>query len=87
MHSTRDGVEPQRFTLAKVDPEAPLEAACLFACGLSTGLGAAMNTEDAAEMVSALKEDRQVLPGRGLSLYGPCPACRTRSRLLLVPPP
>jgi S-(hydroxymethyl)glutathione dehydrogenase/alcohol dehydrogenase len=28
--------------LAKVSPEAPLEAACLFACGLSTGLGAAM---------------------------------------------
>jgi S-(hydroxymethyl)glutathione dehydrogenase/alcohol dehydrogenase len=30
------------ISLAKVDPEAPLEAACLFACGLSTGLGAAM---------------------------------------------
>jgi S-(hydroxymethyl)glutathione dehydrogenase/alcohol dehydrogenase len=30
------------MSLAKVDPEAPLEAACLFACGLSTGLGAAM---------------------------------------------
>src|SRR3954454_22024856 len=28
--------------LAKVSPEAPLEHACLFACGLSTGLGAAM---------------------------------------------
>ena len=28
--------------LAKVSPEASLEAACLFACGLSTGLGAAM---------------------------------------------
>ena len=25
-------------------PEAPLDRACLFACGLSTGLGAAMNT-------------------------------------------
>jgi S-(hydroxymethyl)glutathione dehydrogenase/alcohol dehydrogenase len=32
------------IALAKVDPEAPLEAACLFACGLSTGIGAAMNT-------------------------------------------
>ncbi|HEX7291516.1 MAG TPA: alcohol dehydrogenase catalytic domain-containing protein [Conexibacter sp.] len=32
------------IALAKVDPEAPLEAACLFACGLSTGLGAAMYT-------------------------------------------
>src|SRR5213083_3173412 len=32
------------IALAKVDPEAPLEHACLFACGLSTGLGAAMYT-------------------------------------------
>jgi S-(hydroxymethyl)glutathione dehydrogenase / alcohol dehydrogenase len=30
------------ISLAKVSPDAPLEAACLFACGLSTGLGAAM---------------------------------------------
>ena len=30
--------------LARIDPEAPLDAACLFACGLSTGLGAAMRT-------------------------------------------
>jgi S-(hydroxymethyl)glutathione dehydrogenase/alcohol dehydrogenase len=32
------------IALAKVNPEAPLEGACLFACGLSTGIGAAMNT-------------------------------------------
>src|SRR5207253_4111054 len=32
------------IALAKVDREAPLDRACLFACGLSTGLGAAMNT-------------------------------------------
>jgi S-(hydroxymethyl)glutathione dehydrogenase / alcohol dehydrogenase len=32
------------IALAKVNPEAPPEHACLFACGLSTGLGAAMNT-------------------------------------------
>jgi S-(hydroxymethyl)glutathione dehydrogenase/alcohol dehydrogenase len=32
------------IALAKVDPEAPFEHACLFACGLSTGLGAAMYT-------------------------------------------
>jgi S-(hydroxymethyl)glutathione dehydrogenase/alcohol dehydrogenase len=32
------------IALAKIDPEAPLDGACLFACGLSTGLGAAMNT-------------------------------------------
>ena len=32
------------ISLAKVSPEAPLDRACLFACGLSTGLGAAMYT-------------------------------------------
>src|SRR5215468_687719 len=34
------------IALAKVSPEAPFEHACLFACGLSTGLGAAINTAD-----------------------------------------
>jgi S-(hydroxymethyl)glutathione dehydrogenase/alcohol dehydrogenase len=32
------------IALAKVSPDAPPEQACLFACGLSTGLGAAMYT-------------------------------------------
>jgi S-(hydroxymethyl)glutathione dehydrogenase/alcohol dehydrogenase len=32
------------IALAKVSPDAPFEGAALFACGLSTGLGAAMNT-------------------------------------------
>src|SRR5580765_7940311 len=32
------------IALAKVNPELPPEQACLFACGLSTGLGAALNT-------------------------------------------
>lgn len=32
------------IALAMIDPEAPFEHACLFACGLSTGLGAAINT-------------------------------------------
>ena len=32
------------IALAKISLEAPLEHACLFACGLSTGLGAAMFT-------------------------------------------
>ena len=36
-------VMPQ-IALAKVSPDAPLDRACLFACGLSTGLGAAMFT-------------------------------------------
>ncbi len=32
------------IALARVDPQAPLDGACLFACGLSTGLGAAIRT-------------------------------------------
>jgi S-(hydroxymethyl)glutathione dehydrogenase / alcohol dehydrogenase len=40
-------VMPQ-IALAKIDPEAPLDRACLFACGLSTGIGAAMNTAKVA---------------------------------------
>jgi S-(hydroxymethyl)glutathione dehydrogenase/alcohol dehydrogenase len=36
------------IALAKINPEAPLDRACLFACGLSTGIGAAMNTAEVA---------------------------------------
>ena len=32
------------IALAKIRPDAPLAEACVFACGLSTGLGAALNT-------------------------------------------
>src|ERR1044071_5051540 len=32
------------IALANVNKEAQLDRACLFACGLSTGLGAAINT-------------------------------------------
>jgi S-(hydroxymethyl)glutathione dehydrogenase/alcohol dehydrogenase len=32
------------IALASITKDAPLETACLFACGLSTGIGAAMNT-------------------------------------------
>jgi S-(hydroxymethyl)glutathione dehydrogenase / alcohol dehydrogenase len=32
------------IALAKITADAPFEGACLFACGLSTGLGAAINT-------------------------------------------
>src|SRR3712207_2291668 len=38
------------IALAKVSPEAPLDRACLFACGLSTGLGAAMYTAQVEEI-------------------------------------
>ncbi|HEY2637163.1 MAG TPA: alcohol dehydrogenase catalytic domain-containing protein [Solirubrobacteraceae bacterium] len=34
------------IALAKVSPDAPLDRACLFACGLSTGLGAAIKTAE-----------------------------------------
>ena len=37
------------IALARIDPEAPLDRACVFACGLSTGLGAAMNTAKVEE--------------------------------------
>jgi S-(hydroxymethyl)glutathione dehydrogenase/alcohol dehydrogenase len=37
------------IALAKINPEAPLEAACLFACGLSTGIGAATDTAKVEE--------------------------------------
>jgi S-(hydroxymethyl)glutathione dehydrogenase/alcohol dehydrogenase len=45
------------IALAKVSPEAPLDRACLFACGLSTGLGAAMFTA-------------KVEPGSTVVVYG-----------------
>jgi S-(hydroxymethyl)glutathione dehydrogenase / alcohol dehydrogenase len=37
------------IALARIDPEAPLDRACLFACGLSTGLGAAIKTAAVTE--------------------------------------
>jgi S-(hydroxymethyl)glutathione dehydrogenase / alcohol dehydrogenase len=45
------------IALAKIDPEAPLEGAALFACGLSTGLGAALKTA-------------QVEPGSTCAVFG-----------------
>jgi S-(hydroxymethyl)glutathione dehydrogenase/alcohol dehydrogenase len=36
------------IALAKISPEARLEHACVFACGLSTGVGAALNTAKVA---------------------------------------
>jgi S-(hydroxymethyl)glutathione dehydrogenase / alcohol dehydrogenase len=32
------------IALAKISPEAPLDRVCVFACGLSTGIGAVLNT-------------------------------------------
>src|SRR6185369_11756514 len=45
------------IALAKVNPEAPLEGCAPFACGLSTGIGAALNTA-------------QVEPGSTVAVFG-----------------
>jgi S-(hydroxymethyl)glutathione dehydrogenase/alcohol dehydrogenase len=45
------------IALAKVPADAPAESACLFACGLSTGLGAAINTA-------------KVTPGSSVVVFG-----------------
>src|SRR5205807_2653125 len=58
------------IALAKVDSEASLEAACLFACGLSTGLGAAMVT---AQVQSG---STCVVFGAGLVGLGAVAGCR-----------
>jgi S-(hydroxymethyl)glutathione dehydrogenase/alcohol dehydrogenase len=58
------------IALAKIDPEAPLDRACLFACGLSTGLGAAMNT---AKVVSG---STCVVFGAGMVGLGAVIGCR-----------
>ena len=67
------------IALAKIDPEAPFEHACLFACGLSTGLGAAINTAavDAGQHLRRLRR-RHGRPRRGRRLP---PAGRRADRL------
>ena len=62
------------IALAKVNPEAPLEHACLFACGLSTGLGAAMNTAKVREGSTC------VVFGAGMVGLGAVAGCRLRER-------
>ena len=58
------------IALAKIDPEAPLDGACLFACGLSTGLGAAMNTAKVEEGTTC------VVFGAGMVGLGAVAGCR-----------
>jgi S-(hydroxymethyl)glutathione dehydrogenase/alcohol dehydrogenase len=58
--------------LAKVSPEAPLDRACLFACGLSTGLGAAMFTAEVRPGASC------VVFGAGMVGLGAVAGCRLR---------
>src|SRR5918994_273548 len=60
------------IALAKIDPEAPFDRACLFACGLSTGLGAAMNTAKVREGSIC------VVFGAGMVGLGAVAGCRLR---------
>src|ERR671910_1903260 len=68
------------IALAKVSPDAPLEGAALFACGLSTGLGAAMKTA-AVEAGSTC-----VVFGAGMVGLGAVAGCRLQGaeRILCV---
>jgi S-(hydroxymethyl)glutathione dehydrogenase/alcohol dehydrogenase len=58
------------IALAKIDREAPLDRACLFACGLSTGIGAAMFT------ASVLEGSTCAIFGAGLVGLGAVAGCR-----------
>src|SRR5919201_5825013 len=60
------------IALAKVPREAPLDRACLFACGLSTGLGAAMNTAQVQPGSTC------VVFGAGMVGLGAVAGCRLR---------
>jgi S-(hydroxymethyl)glutathione dehydrogenase/alcohol dehydrogenase len=70
-------VMPQ-IALARIDPEAPLDRACLFACGLSTGLGAAMRTA----AVSA--GSTCVVFGAGMVGLGAVAGCRLQGAQRIV---
>ncbi|MGI8781569.1 MAG: alcohol dehydrogenase catalytic domain-containing protein [Solirubrobacteraceae bacterium] len=58
------------IALSKVNPEAPLDGAALFACGLSTGLGAAMQTAKVEPGATC------VVFGAGLVGLGAVAGCR-----------
>ncbi len=60
------------IALAKVSPETPLDRACLFACGLSTGLGAAMFTAGVQPGATC------VVFGAGMVGLGAVAGCRLR---------
>ncbi len=66
------------IALAKVSREAPLDRACLFACGLSTGLGAAMFTA-AVEQGSTC-----VVFGAGMVGLGAVAGCRLQGAERIV---
>jgi S-(hydroxymethyl)glutathione dehydrogenase / alcohol dehydrogenase len=60
------------IALAKVSPDAEPDHACLFACGLSTGLGAAMNTAKVKPGSTC------VVFGAGMVGLGAVAGCRLR---------
>jgi S-(hydroxymethyl)glutathione dehydrogenase/alcohol dehydrogenase len=66
------------IALARVDPEAPLDRAALFACGLSTGLGAAMNTAKVQPGSTC------VVFGAGMVGLGAVAGCRLRGAERIV---
>jgi S-(hydroxymethyl)glutathione dehydrogenase/alcohol dehydrogenase len=66
------------IALAKVSPEAPLDRACLFACGLSTGLGAAIKTAKVAPGSTC------VVFGAGMVGLGAVAGCRLQGAERIV---
>ncbi len=58
------------IALARISPDAEPDRACLFACGLSTGLGAAMNTASVREGSTC------VVFGAGMVGLGAVAGCR-----------
>ena len=66
------------IALAKVSPEAPLDRACLFACGLSTGLGAAMYTAKVTPGATC------VVFGAGMVGLGAVAGCRLQGAERIV---
>jgi S-(hydroxymethyl)glutathione dehydrogenase/alcohol dehydrogenase len=60
------------IALAKVSPDAEPDHACLFACGLSTGLGAAMNTAKVKAGATC------IVFGAGMVGLGAVAGCRLR---------
>jgi S-(hydroxymethyl)glutathione dehydrogenase/alcohol dehydrogenase len=66
------------IALAKVNPDAPLDRACLFACGLSTGLGAAMNTAQVSAGSTC------VVFGAGMVGLGAVAGCRLQGAERIV---
>ncbi|MBV9168345.1 MAG: alcohol dehydrogenase catalytic domain-containing protein [Solirubrobacterales bacterium] len=66
------------IALARVSPEAEPDRACLFACGLSTGLGAAMNTAQVKPGSTC------VVFGAGMVGLGVVAGCRLRQAQRII---